>query len=102
LLGELLFKSVVEAKQGFRHQLLDAVTDVVPNVTNNHTKTVQTAKVARWSCLVGLVHMAYVMVIAYRCLCSFGMVSHQIVMIDTDFIYDVCSTEKIITGLSSI
>jgi hypothetical protein len=99
LLGELLFKSVVEAKQGFRHQLLDAVTDLVPNVTNNHTKTVQTA---RCSCLVGLVHMAYVMVIAYRCLCSFGMVSHQIVMIDTDFIYDVCSTEKIITGLSSI
>ena len=46
--------------------------------------------------------MAYVMVIAYRCLCKFGMVSHQIVMIDTDFIFDVCSTEKIIPGLSSI
>lgn len=46
--------------------------------------------------------MAYVMVIAYRCLCKFGMVSHQIVMIDTNLLFDVCSTEKIIPGLSSI
>ncbi len=41
--------------------------------------------------------MAYMMVSAYRWLCGFGIVSHQIVMIDTDFIFDVCSTEKIIS-----
>ena len=41
--------------------------------------------------------MTYMTVIAYRCLCKFGMVSHQIVMIDTDSIFDVCSTEKIIS-----
>ena len=41
--------------------------------------------------------MAYMMVIAHRCLCRFHMVSHQIVMIDTNFIYDACSTEKIIS-----
>ncbi len=41
--------------------------------------------------------MDYMMVIVYRCLCRFGMVSHQIVMIDTNFVHDVCSTEKIIS-----
>ena len=41
--------------------------------------------------------MAYMMVVAYRCLCRFSMVNHQNVMIDTDFISDVCSTEKIIS-----
>ncbi len=84
MLSELPLKSIVEAKQGLRHQIPDAMSDVMPNSTVTCADSLSSTTVMSRSLSTYGLHDGQCLQVALR-------VWH------TDFIFDVCSTEKIIS-----